>query len=44
MSDEGKDLRKLELKEARKLLHEKYGFSMDYLESIQLWPCRNLVR
>ncbi|EDQ91365.1 uncharacterized protein MONBRDRAFT_31583 [Monosiga brevicollis MX1] len=44
MSSKDKDLRKLNLKEARELLHQKYGLGMDYLNSLPRWQCISLVR
>eukprot|EP00730_Choanoeca_flexa_P005980 TRINITY_DN12063_c0_g1_i2.p1 TRINITY_DN12063_c0_g1~~TRINITY_DN12063_c0_g1_i2.p1 ORF type:complete len:1031 (+),score=278.66 TRINITY_DN12063_c0_g1_i2:380-3472(+) len=44
MSDQDRDLRKIPVKVAREMLHKKYGYSMEYLQSIDRWQVVSLVR
>lgn len=43
-SDDDKDLRKLNLKDARELLSIKYGHDMAYLKTLKRWRTMDLVK
>lgn len=44
MSDKDKDLRKINLEDARRILEQEYGYKRKFLESIDRWQVIHLLR